>query len=99
LESPPNFQRWEAEKRGKFDDVPDLASQLRPRIDALSSDLLSALATVGPFLEDAAVRDAIRKRATDVLTGDGITQAIRDTALQPLVALPAFPLSSKPFSF
>jgi chorismate mutase len=84
-----DFQRWQAEKRGQFADVPDLALHVRPKIDALNNDLLAALAVVEPFLPDEAVRRQIRRRAAEILTGEGMTDVVRDTAIQPLAHPPS----------
>jgi chorismate mutase len=79
-----DFKRWEAEKRGPFRDAPDLALSLRPRIDELSADLLAALAELRRRFgkEEAARR--IKASAQSILVGDGITGAVRDTAIAPL---------------
>ena len=79
-----DFDQWQAAQHGPFADVPDLATELRPRIDALSDDLLTALATVRPFLDDAATRNLVQQRAAVILTGDGITDGIRAAAIEPL---------------
>lgn len=83
-----DFQRWQAEGRGKFAEVPDLPSQLRPKIDAASHELLAALAAAQPILKNAEVRRQLAARAIAVLTGEGITESIRRTALQPLETPP-----------
>lgn len=79
-----DFKRWESEKQGPFRDVPDLAGALRPEIDDLSLRLLTALAKVSPFLSDEKIKQAIRPHAEKVLTGEGITDAVRDLAIEPL---------------
>jgi chorismate mutase len=79
-----DFQRWQAEGRGSFADVPDLSTHQRPKIDAASNELLSALAAAQPFLRNAEARRQLAARAAVVLTGDGITSRVCRTALQPL---------------
>jgi chorismate mutase-like protein len=48
------FARWEATSQERFTDVPDLANVLRPRLDALTGQLLHALAAAWPALSDPA---------------------------------------------
>jgi chorismate mutase len=82
-----DFRRWEAEHRGPDPEAPDLASVLRPRIDALNRDLLAALAQTLPRLQGGGAAEArIRSRADELLAGDGIDDAVRAAAIRPLVA-------------
>jgi chorismate mutase-like protein len=41
-----DFDQWTQEKHGPFDNVPDLATVQRPRIDAATEELLEALAAL-----------------------------------------------------
>ena len=75
------FRRWGAEGRGPFADAPDLATELRPRIDRLNARLIAALAGVRP-----GTAAAVRRAAGRVLVGPGITPAVRATAIGPLLA-------------
>jgi chorismate mutase len=78
--------RWEADRRAPEGEAPDLARVLRPRIDSLNRDLLAALAEARPrpgMGIEAARR--IRDRAKEILAGNGIDGAVRDTAIRPLV--------------
>src|SRR5581483_11020824 len=77
--------RWKAENHAPFENVPNLATETRPRIDKLNSDMLIALAELQPRLTDPATRDAIRQRAAAILIGDPIDNAIRAAAVEPLV--------------
>ncbi|MBL8797280.1 MAG: gamma subclass chorismate mutase AroQ [Planctomycetia bacterium] len=81
-----DFERWQAEGRGKFANVPDLASEQRPRIDAASDDLLDALADAQPSLTSGAFRRQLAARAAGILAGEGITDRVRETALTPLLS-------------
>jgi chorismate mutase len=82
-----DIRRWEAEQQGAFTDVPDLASELRPKIDNINGQLLTALAAVRPLLHGPAV-PTMRERAAVVLNANGITREIRDAAIGPLVVPP-----------
>ncbi|MFC5475610.1 gamma subclass chorismate mutase AroQ [Paraherbaspirillum soli] len=54
-----HFARWEKAGMGSFADVPDLGAEIRPRLDALTSQLLRELAVAWPALADPAQRDRI----------------------------------------
>lgn len=82
-----DLARRRAEERGPFADAPGLAT-LRRRIDGLNRDLLGALAEARPWLADAGTRDQFRQRAREVLTGEGITDAVRAAAMSSLVPPP-----------
>jgi len=47
-----HFARWQQSGAGKFADVPDLVTVIRPRLDALTPQLLRELAAAWPALAD-----------------------------------------------
>lgn len=53
------FTRWEQAGAGRFADAPDLATVIRPRLDALTPQLLRELAAAWPALADPAQRGRI----------------------------------------
>jgi len=55
------FARWEKEGAGAFADVPDLARDIRPKLDALTPKLLKALAESQDFLRGAGRREAAQR--------------------------------------
>jgi serine protease Do len=65
--------------------VPDLQKDLRPKLDQVSQDLLATFAQLQPHLANPAVQQRLRDRAAALLAGDGITDAVRNRALEPLV--------------
>jgi serine protease Do len=78
------FEQW------RKDDAPvkvsaDLQKDLRPRIDQITNDLLAALAKLEPHLDKPAVQRLLRDRAPLLVAGEGITDAVRNQALAPLV--------------
>jgi chorismate mutase len=81
-----DFRTWTAEQRGPFPDAADLSKSLRPRIDEVSHDLLGALVDLRPRRNDEQFRTIIQDRAPSVLTGRGIDDVVRRTALKPLVS-------------
>jgi chorismate mutase len=83
-----DFRRWKAEKRGPFTEALDLKRDLRPRIDALNSKLLTTLAKARPVLRSAD-EPIIRRLAVKALEGEGITPEVRDSAVRPLTSAPS----------
>lgn len=81
-----DFRRWEAERQRPFADVADLKRDLRPRIDALNSELLTTFAEVRSRVRG---REALIKRlAVKALVGQGITREVRDKVVEPLLREP-----------
>jgi len=58
---------------------------LRPKITQISDDLLEALAAVEGHRNDAAFQRGVESRATDLITGEGITETIRATVIAPFL--------------
>lgn len=54
-----HFLRWEQAGAGRLADAPDLATVIRPRLDALTPQLLRELAATWPALADPAQRERI----------------------------------------
>ncbi len=79
-----DHERWKAEGRKPFADVPDLVKVQRPRIDTLNMDLLVALAEAKPYLKEEGAEKRLRALAEDGLVGEGITSTVRDVAIAPL---------------
>lgn len=78
------FAEWERGKAGRFDHVPDLATEIRPRLDALTPLLLRELAAAWPALADPAQRNRIAAAMHDMPgTGSHLTAA--SIAIAPVV--------------
>lgn len=77
-----DFDTWKTEQRDAFDKVPDLQKELRPRIDALSQELLDALAAAKPTLQKKAGQQTIAARARTVMAD--LPADVRQTAIAPL---------------
>jgi chorismate mutase len=81
-----DFRRWEADPPPSDAPALDLATVLRPRIDALNRDLLAALARAEPRLHsDDGAGARILIRADALLSGDGIDAEVRAAAIRPLI--------------
>jgi chorismate mutase len=76
-----DFRRWKA--RGQNPVAGKSLSVLRRRIDQLNTELIEALAEVGPWLSEPGVQQALPRRAEAILSGDGLA-AVRETAIAPL---------------
>ncbi len=58
------FERWRQEKAGRFEDVPDLARELRPRLDGLTVKLQKALKDNWAVLNNPARQSEVKAAAT-----------------------------------
>ncbi len=76
-----DLDAWRAAGRGPFPDAPDLAADLRPRIDRLNTALLEALAALDRLDPPPGPRDW--QAAAAVLEGRGLDAAVRGAALAP----------------
>jgi chorismate mutase len=79
-----DFERWKANKQGRFADPTSLAV-LRQRIDQLNRELIDALAEPRPWLSGRSVQQALPQRAEEILTGNDLA-GVRETAIAPLRA-------------
>ncbi|MEH1771103.1 MAG: gamma subclass chorismate mutase AroQ [Nostoc sp.] len=82
-----NFQSWQKQGIEFFDNVPDLNRTLRPSLDKLSPEILSALATLSPVLNCPILQQIIQSRAQIILRGDAIDDTVRRIAIAPLIEL------------
>jgi chorismate mutase len=80
-----NFQHWQTEGVEFFDHVPDLNQVLRPSLDQLTPEILTALASLAPVLNCSTVQQLIQSRAQIILLGEGIDTTVRRTAIAPLI--------------
>ncbi|WP_373994556.1 gamma subclass chorismate mutase AroQ [Duganella sp. Leaf126] len=77
------YARWRAEHAGRFADAPDLAADIRPRLDAITTALLAALAANRSVLDDASRRDDVAL-ALRTLDASALSPAAARQALAPL---------------
>lgn len=82
-----NFQDWQTEGVQSFDNVPDLNQVLRPSLDKLTSEILSALAPLTPVLNCSTVQQLVQSRAQIILRGESIDIIVRRVAIAPLIEL------------
>ncbi len=78
-----HFARWKRQGAARFDAAPDLATVIRPRLDAPTPRLLRELAMVWPALADPAQRERIIA-AMQGMTGGAISAAAAALAVAPL---------------
>lgn len=74
---------WRQQQLGPFERAPDLAREIRPVLDRLTPELISALKSLQPHLCDADVQDVLGRRGASLLSQEW-DQAARDQALAPL---------------
>jgi len=80
------YARWTAQHAGRFDDAPDLAADIRPRLDLLTTELLAALAANRAIVLDATRRDEVAQ-ALRTLDASTLSPAAAQQALAPLTSL------------
>ena len=78
------FTRWQREAARKFDDAPDLANVTRPKLDALTPQLLRELAMAWPALVDPAERNRIAMTARALAIEAPELNAVLAAAVAPL---------------
>ena len=78
-----HFARWQRQGAVRFDAAPDLATVIRPRLDALTPRLLRELAMVWPALADPAQRERIIA-AMQGMAGSAISAEAAALAVAPL---------------
>jgi chorismate mutase-like protein len=78
------FTEWERNGVKRFESVPDLATEIRPRLDALTPRLLRALAAAWPELADSTQRERIDTIMHD-MPGAGAHAMAALIAIAPLV--------------
>ena len=77
-----HFARWKQSGAGMFADVPDLLTVIRPRLDALTPQLLRELAAAWPALADPAQQQRILAAMGKL---DNATPEAASTVIAPLI--------------
>ena len=80
------FAQWERAGQGALADAPDLATVIRPRLDALTPRLLRELAMAWPALSDPGQRERIRAATKTIAENAGVSPASAAVAAAPLNA-------------
>jgi chorismate mutase len=80
-----DMEGWQTQPSPQDKAVPDLATELRPKIDQLNLGLLDALARLAPHLDDEQVRRRLRVSAAEAWASAGFSGEISATALEPLL--------------
>ena len=70
------FKDWTSRSQAPFEHPPDLSTKIRPALDQLTTELLTALAAAQPLLQDNHALHAVELAADDVAAGVGVSQAI-----------------------
>jgi len=78
-------QGWQAQKAGPFADVPDLATDLRPRLDAITAQMMTALAANRAVLTDPARRADVAQ-ALQPIEAAALSAQAAEQAVAPLLA-------------
>lgn len=78
------FAAWEAAGQKPFPYPSDLQSDLRPKLDALTKDLLDALAAVRPHLGGEKSQAALKRHSPALLRQPSVSERAVALALEPL---------------
>jgi chorismate mutase len=77
-------RRWKAAGQPPFTSPPDLARDIRPRLDQLAPALLAAFSAARPALAEQIQRTRLTAQITRLLNVDGVTDNARHIATAPL---------------
>ena len=77
------FREWRAADQPKFEKVRDLGREIRPALDALTPEMMKALAAALPALRTPAGAELFTSRANSFVVGHS-DLAARDEAIAPL---------------
>ncbi len=80
-------RRWKAAGQPPFATPPDLAHDIRPRLDQLAPALLAALSAAQLALATPAIRTRLPSNAAILLVAEGVTEPARCTAISFLTGL------------
>lgn len=78
-------QQWQQESRPPFDAPPDLASDIRPRLDVLTPQLIQSLSDFQALERNQATEQYFKEQVADAIAGVDYPQAL-EIALQALRA-------------
>ena len=80
------FAEWRAQNQPPFKNIPDLRDKIRPALDALTPELMNALAAALPELRKAGA-PLVDARAKFIIVVRAADTAARDEAIAPLVRI------------
>jgi chorismate mutase len=81
------FAEWRAQNQPQFTNLPDLRDRIRPALDALTPEMLKALAAAMPALQTPGSAAVVNARAAVIVTVIPADVPARDAAVAPLKAL------------
>ncbi len=77
------FQRWELFPPDKNEPVVELQTDLRPRIERVTFEILKALGELEKHRDSSELVKTLRSRSSTLLGSDSITDEVRQAALSP----------------
>jgi hypothetical protein len=79
------FSEWKKAGQRPFAKVLSLQTDLRPKLDTISQELLAALSRAAPHRGRAGVADYLLERSRQQWQSEGISAAARERALSPFM--------------
>ena len=77
------LEEWESSPPGKNEPILDLQTELRPRIERVTAELIEILVRLEPHRKSAEFRRAFPSRTDSLITRDAVTDQIRHLAISP----------------
>ena len=77
------FDRWKSTSPAEDEKILDLQTELRPRIEQLTTELIEILARLEPHRKTAEFRTAFPSRTDSLITRDAVSDEVRQLAIAP----------------
>ena len=77
------FERWKSSPPDKSEPILDLQTELRPRIERLTTELIESLIRLEPYRTTAEFRRAFPSRTDSLITREAVSDEIRHWAIAP----------------
>jgi chorismate mutase len=81
------FEEWRRGNQPRFSQVPDLGTEIRPALDALTPQLLAALGKALPALQSPGFETQLQARSAAIMNAGATNETARETAIAPLKRL------------
>jgi chorismate mutase len=81
------FREWRAQNHPPFREMPDLRDKIRPALDALTPEMMKALAAALPALQTPGSATVVYARAAAIVNVIAADVPARDAAVAPLTRL------------
>ena len=77
------FEHWKSSPPGKNEPILDLQTELRPRIERVTAELIEILVRLEPYRQTAEFRAAFPSQTDSLITREAISDEVRHLAISP----------------